>query len=181
MQTPRSYYKDKPFPFERVQPNSLIPGEKYVIQLLESKDHAKEPFTKLKGRFVRLEQHAQTYVVFENVFILKKTYKGYPSFLEKNDTLTTGGPQLKLIKKQKNNAEKPVNGGREVYLRSNNWEFGIPNEENFLSNYIFTKLNPQLPEYMQLEVKSFYRHLGGRKSRTRRHKRSKKSKTKRRR
>lgn len=198
------------FPFEKVNKDELIPGDKYYIKLNDNIIKTKFldlrrnlPVSHLEGVFERLHTEPDrittpvTYAVFKKVRILNKIYKEglcnlmlvrYPEgFLA-----SAGG-----CSSYSDFSGRTVNEDREVFFNVNRWMFGKPTEYNLLKNKVINKVSNQIGEDNILTTKELLgekiekpekKEIGGRKKRIKKNKtkiykrnKSNKSRTRRRR
>ena len=179
------------FPFETINKEQLIPGDKYYMKLNDKVVHKfldyrrTLPVSHVEGVFERLHTEVDRinsveYAVFKNVRIINKNYKlglcnemlvRYPEgFLAGSggcDTFSDNNldPMLR----------RTINEDREVFFNIKKWIFGIPTEQKLLVEKIIKRIEPNLNEDMMREISTFrgIQPKGGKK-----HKKSKKSKTK---
>jgi hypothetical protein len=143
------------FPFTIIEPDKLISGTTYYIQLkpyvLNKIINLRRPMpvSRLKGTFVRLEMDntASTTVMhalFKNVELLTKKYKNgsctlFRVLYHDNVLGATGCDTYSDL-----NKERKINENREVWFSTNQWQFGLPSETNIITNKTIRKLETKL-------------------------------------
>lgn len=196
---PDPYY----FPFEKINKNELIPGDKYYIKLNDAiikkfVDMRRNiPVSHLEGFFVRLHTendgiNSIEYAVFKKVKILNRIYRpGLCNMMVVRNPegflATAGGCNTY------SDLNRTINEDREVYFAINKWMFGKPTEHKLLTKQVVNSLINPLGQDNIITTKELLgekiekpekKEIGGRKKRkTKINKRNKsnKSRTRRRR
>lgn len=182
------------FPFEIVDKEQLIPGDKYYIKLNDRvmrkflDNRITMPVSHVSGIFVRLHTEidridSTEYAVFKNIRIMNKRYKlglcnqmlvRYPEgFLASSgscDTFSDSNPNTIL--------RRNVNEEREVFFNLKKWIFGIPTEQKLLTEKIVTQIEPKLNKDMMREISIFrgIKPKGGKKNKKSKRRKNKISK-----
>lgn len=171
------------FPFDIINYSELIPGDNYYIKLNNKviknflDNRRALPVTRLSGTFVRLHtetenQNITEYAVFKNIRIMNKNYKkghcnqimirypyGYLASSNSCDMFSDSNPNPIL--------RKTINEDIEVFLNLNKWIFGIPSQQNIISNKAYSMLETKIAPDTVNEVRFFKGDnpiIGGKKS-----------------